>query len=188
MITVVQSLSHIQLFATPWIVAHKPSLSQALSPEVCPNLRPLNQWCYLTILYSVSPFSFYPQSFSALGFFPVSQIFTSSDQSIGASASVFTMNSQGRFPLGLMVWSPAVQGILKSLLLHYDSKASLRFLYGPTLRPVHDYWKSHSFDYMDLCRQSTKFLLLNMLRSKHFFFFKFHGCSHCPQWFWSPRK
>ena len=24
-------------------------------------------------------------------------------------------------------------------------------LYGPTLTSIHDYWKNHSFDYMDLC-------------------------------------
>ena len=44
----------------------------------------------------------------------------------------------------------AVQGILKSLLL-----SALSFLYGPTLTSIHDYWKNHSFDYMDLCRQSN---------------------------------
>ena len=30
----------------------------------------------------------------------------------------------------------------------------LSFLYGPTLTSIHDYWKNHSFNYMDLCRQS----------------------------------
>ena len=30
----------------------------------------------------------------------------------------------------------------------------LSLLYGPTLTSIHDYWKSHSFDYMDLCQQS----------------------------------
>ena len=25
-------------------------------------------------------------------------------------------------------------------------------LYGPTLTSIHDYWKNHSFDYMDLCK------------------------------------
>ena len=43
----------------------------------------------------------------------------------------------------------AVQGILKSLL------SALSFLYGPTLTSIHDYWKNHSFDYMDFCRQSN---------------------------------
>ena len=30
----------------------------------------------------------------------------------------------------------------------------LSLLYGPTLTPIHNYRKNHSFDYMDLCRQS----------------------------------
>ena len=49
----------------------------------------------------------------------------------------------------------AVQGTLKSLLQHHNSKASilsvLSFLYGPTLTSIHDNSKNHSFDYMDLC-------------------------------------
>ena len=32
--------------------------------------------------------------------------------------------------------------------------SALSLLYGPTLTSVHDYWKNHSFDYMDLCQQS----------------------------------
>ena len=38
----------------------------------------------------------------------------------------------------------------------------LSLLYGPTFTSVHDYWKNHSFDYMDLCRQSDV-SLFNML-------------------------
>ena len=45
----------------------------------------------------------------------------------------------------------AVQGILKSLFQYHSSKASiLSLLYGPILTSIHDYWKNHSFDYMDL--------------------------------------
>ena len=49
------------------------------------------------------PFSFCLQSFPASGSFPVSQLFTSGGQGIGASpsASVLPMNIQGWFPLGL---------------------------------------------------------------------------------------
>ena len=32
---------------------------------------------------------------------------------------------------------------------------ALSFLYGPTLTSIHNYWENHSFDYMDLCRQSN---------------------------------
>ena len=31
----------------------------------------------------------------------------------------------------------------------------LSVLFGPTLTSIHDYWKNHSFDEMELCRQSS---------------------------------
>ena len=52
----------------------------------------------------------------------------------------------------------AVQGILKSLLQHHSSKASIFrqcFLHSPTLTSIHDHWKNHSLDQMDLCWQSN---------------------------------
>ena len=72
------------------------------TPGICSNACPLSQWCHLTISSSVAPFSCL-QSFPASGSFPVSQFFTSGDQSIGtsASASVLPMNIQDWFPLGL---------------------------------------------------------------------------------------
>ena len=51
----------------------------------------------------------------------------------------------------------AVQGTLKSLptpQFKSISSSVFSFLYGPTLTSIHDYWKNHSFDYMDLCWQS----------------------------------
>ena len=53
------------------------------------------------ILYA--PFSSCPQSFPVSGSFPMGPFFTSGDQDIGgsASASVLSVNIQGRFPLGL---------------------------------------------------------------------------------------
>ena len=58
---------------------------------------------YLTISSSTIPFSSCLQSFPASGSFPMSQFFESGGQSIGASASasVFSMNVQSWFPLGL---------------------------------------------------------------------------------------
>ena len=44
----------------------------------------------------------------------------------------------------------AVQGTLKSLLQHHNSKASIlwhsAFFNSPILTSIHDYWKNHSFD------------------------------------------
>ena len=73
------------------------------SPRVCPSSCPLSQWWHPTISSSVNPFSSYLQSFPESGCFPVSQLFSSGGQSVGASvpASVLPMNIQGWFPLGL---------------------------------------------------------------------------------------
>ena len=52
----------------------------------------------------------------------------------------------------------AAQGTLKSLLQHHTSKASI--LQGSISSQskshiIHDHWKNHSFDYMELCWQSN---------------------------------
>ena len=72
------------------------------SPRVCSNSCPLCQWCYPTFSSSVilSCLQSFPESRS----FPVSQLFASGGQIIGASASVLPMNIQGWFPLGLTGW------------------------------------------------------------------------------------
>ena len=53
------------------------------SPGACSNSCPLSQWCHPTISSSVTPF-FCPQSFPASGSFPISRLFSSAGQSIGA--------------------------------------------------------------------------------------------------------
>ena len=77
----------------------------SLSPRVFSNSCPLSQWCHPTISSSIAPFSFFPQSFPASESFPMSQLFASGDQSIGASAlaSVLPMNPKHWFSLGLTV-------------------------------------------------------------------------------------
>ena len=99
---VVQSLSHVRLLKFPCTAACQASLSIIIS-QACSNSRPLSQWCHPTISSSVVPFFSCLQSFSASGSFPMSQFFPSGGQIIRAStsASVFPVNSQGWFPLGL---------------------------------------------------------------------------------------
>ena len=87
---------------------------------------PLSRWCHPTISSSVTPFSFCPQSFPASGSFPMNRLYASGGQSIGAStsASVLPMNIQDWFPLDWLDLL-AVQGTLKSLLQHHNSKLSI---------------------------------------------------------------
>ena len=67
--------------------------------------------------------------FPASGSFPMSWLFASHGQSVGASASVLSMNIQGWFLSGLTPRFDllAVQGTLKSLQ-HRSSKASILWL------------------------------------------------------------
>ena len=75
----------------------------SLSPRACSNSCPSSQWCHPIISYSVAPFSSCLQSFPASRSFPVSRLFASDGQNIGASvsASVLPVNIQGWFPWGL---------------------------------------------------------------------------------------
>ena len=119
---VVQSLSHVQLFATPWTSACQASLLH----EVCSNSCSLSQWCHPIISSSAACFSSYLQSFPASGSYPMSWLFTSGGQNIRTSAPVLPVNIQGWFPLGLTglisllskgqreAWWATVHGITKS--------------------------------------------------------------------------
>ena len=78
-----------------------PSPTTGAYSNSCPSRR----WCHPTISSSVADF-FCLQSFPASRSFQMSQFFTSSSQSIGASASasVLPMNVQYWFLLGLTGW------------------------------------------------------------------------------------
>ena len=88
------------------------------NPGVYPNSCPLSWWCHPAISYSVIPFSSCPQSLSASGSVPMSQIFTWGGQSIGVSASpsVLPKNTQVLFPLERTGWislhSEGLSGVL----------------------------------------------------------------------------
>ena len=128
-------------------------------PWACLNSCPLSQWCYRTISSSV-PFSSCPQSFPASGSFLMSLLFVSSGQSVGASvsASVLPMNIQDWFPRTLTGLISFLSNGLKNLLQHHNSKTSIpqcSAFFIVQLTSIHDYWKNHSFDYTDLCRQSN---------------------------------
>ena len=96
----VQSLSRVQLFATPWITAHQASLSITNS-QSSPRLTSIESVMPSSISSSVVPFSSCPQSLPASEFFPMSQLFAWGGQSTGVSAlaSFLPKKSQG--------WSPS---------------------------------------------------------------------------------
>ena len=104
-----------------------------------------------------SPFSSCLQSFPESGSFPMSLLFTSGGQSIKASASA-SVPLVSWFPLGLTglitLLSKGLSRAFSSTAVwkhqFFGTQSSLR----PTLTPIRDHRKSHSFEYMDLCWQS----------------------------------
>ena len=132
------------------------------TPGVYSNSCPSSQWCHPAISSSVVPFSSCPQSLPTSGFFPVSQLFSwGGGQSTGVSASapVLPMNTQDWSPLGWIGWislqSKGSQESSPTPQLKSINSSTLSFLYSPTLTSIHDYWKNHSLDQMDLCWQSN---------------------------------
>ena len=155
-----QSLSHVQLFVTPWTAACQPSLSFT------------NSWSLLKLMLieSVMPFShlilcrpllLVPSIFPSIKVFSNESVlhirwpnYWSFSFSISPSHEYSGRISFRMDLLDLL----AVQGTLKSLPTpQFKSISSLvlSFLCSPTPTSVHEYWKNHGFDLMDVCWQSN---------------------------------
>jgi len=160
MYSVVRSLSRVQLFATPWTASHQASLSFTISYSLLKlmsfeSVMPSNHLiiCRPLLLPSI---------------FPNIQVFSNESVlhirwpkywsfrfSISPSSEYSGLISFRTDWFGVL----AVRGTIKSLPLHHRLKASVlwcsAFFMIQLLTSVHDYWKNHSSDYMDLCRQSN---------------------------------
>ena len=142
----VQSLSCVQLFATPWIAAHQASLSITNSRSSHSNSCPSSQWCHPAISSSVIPFSSCPQSLPASESFPMSQLFTWGGPSTGVSAlaSFLPKNSQSWSPLewtGCISKSPRdSQESSPTPQFKNINSLVLSFLHSPTLTSIHDHY------------------------------------------------
>ena len=138
---VVQLLSPVQLFVTPWTAARQVSLSITISWSLL-NSCALSWWCHPIISSSVVPFSSCPQSFPASGSFQVSQLFTSGGQSIGVSAStsVLPMNIQDWFGLGWTGWisllSKGLSRVFSNTTVQKHQFSAHSFLYSPILTSI----------------------------------------------------
>ena len=146
---VVRSLSHSQLFATPWITACQAPLSSTifwslLKFKSIESVMPSNNLilCHPFLLLS--------------SMFPSIRVF-SNESALGIrwpkywSFNISPSNEYSGLISFRMDWLElfAVQRTLKSLLQHHSSKALIlrhsAFLIVQ-LTPIPDYWKNHSLD------------------------------------------
>ena len=160
MVVVAQSLSCIQLFVTPWTTAHQTSLPftifwSLLKRMSIESVMPSNHLILcrsLLLLPSIFPSIRIFSSESALPIrWPKYWSFSFSIQSF---QWIFRVD----FLQDWLVWSPCCpsdsQESSPAPQFKSINSSALSFLYGPTLTSVHDYWKNHSFDCMDVCWQS----------------------------------
>ena len=141
----------------PYGLQHTSPPCPSPTTGACSNSCPLSQWCHPAISSSVVPFSSCPQSLPASRSFPMSQLFASGGQSIGVSAlaSVLSMKTQDWSPLEWTGWislqSKGLSRVFSNTTVQKHQFFGAQKLYSPTLASVHDYWKNHTFEYMDLC-------------------------------------
>ena len=155
----VHSLSRVQLFSTPWTAAHQAGLSFTISQSLLKfmpieSVMPCNHLilcCALLLLPSILP---------SIRVFSNKSALHTGGQSIGHSASalVFPMTIQGWFPLGLTglisMQSKELSRVFSSITVWRHQFFSTQHFLLSSFHTAHDYWKNHSFDYMDLSWQS----------------------------------
>ena len=155
-----RSVSHVRLFATSWTATRQASLSLTISWSLLK----------LTSIESVRPFNHLVLCHSLLllpSVFPSIRVFSKE------SALCIRWPKYWSFSFGINPsneysgWISFRIDWFDLLAAQRDSQESspapefeginylaLSLLYGLALTSVHDYWKNHSFDSMDLCQQS----------------------------------
>ena len=153
---------------TPWTAAGQASQS-LLSPRDCSTYV---HWISDSIQPShpLSSPLLLPSIFPSIRVFPISRLFTSMTKVLK-----FQLQHQSFqwilivcFLEDRLVSTPCCardsQGSFAAPQFESINSSILSLLYDRTLTSIQDYWKNHSFDYMDLCQQ-TDVSAFNMLSS-----------------------
>ena len=144
-----------QLFATPWAAARQAFLSIAKSQSL---LTLMSIELVMPCNHLILCHPLLPSFFHRIWFFSSESVlhirwpkYWSFSFSISSSSEYSGLISFRKSPC-----SPR-DSQESSPTPHFKNISSSvpSFLYDPTLTSIHDYWKNHSFDYMDLCWQSN---------------------------------
>ena len=150
-VVVAQSLSCVQLFATPWTAAHQASLSFTISQSLL-KLMSIELMMPSNHLILCCPLLLLPSIFPSIRVFPnESTLFIRWPKYWSYS---FSISPSKEYSGLISLWIDqfdllAVQGILESSpapQFENINSLELSLLYSPTLTSIHDYWKKPSFD------------------------------------------
>ena len=156
---VVQLLSRVQPFVTPWTASCQASLSFTIS-------RSLLKFIFIELmmlsnhLILCCPLLLLPSVFHSIRVFsnelPLCIRWTKY-WSFSFIISPFNEYS-GLVSVGFTGWISLLSKVSQESSLAQQfksiSSSALSLLYGPTLTSIYNYWKNHSLDYMYLCWQS----------------------------------
>ena len=123
----VQSLSHVQLFATPWTAAHQASLSITNSQSLL-KLMSIELVIPSNHLILCHPLLLLPSIFPSIRVFSNKSVFAIGGQNIGSFSFSISPSKEYSGPIAFRIaWLDllAVQGTLKNLLQYHRSKASV---------------------------------------------------------------
>ena len=154
----VQMLSHVWLLQLNGLQHARPPCLSPI-PGIYSNSCPLSRWCHPTIS-SCFPLILLPLIFPSIRVISSkSALCTRWPNHWSFSFNISPPNEYSGLISFRIDWFDcfAVQGTLKSSLttqFKNINSSALSLLYGPTLTSLYDYWKNHSFDCMDLYRQS----------------------------------
>ena len=164
-VVVVSSYSVVSDSLRPYELQHAWLPCPSLSSRVCSNSLSIELVMPFNHLIFYCPLLLLPSIFSSIRVFSIESALHIrwpkcwSFSSTGAS--VLPMNIQGWFSLGLTGFIPLLSKGLSRIFsipqFEGINSLALSLLCCPTLTSVHDCWKNHSSDNMDLCQQSDVF-------------------------------
>ena len=155
-----KSLSRVRLFATPWTAARQTSLSFTVSRRLLKltsieSVMPANRLilCRPLLLPSIFP--------SIRVFSNESVLLIRWPNYRSFSFRLSPSNEYSGLTYLRIDWLISLQSKGLSRVFSNTTVQKHQFfgsqpsLYGPTLTPIHDYWKNHIFDCTDFCQQSN---------------------------------
>ena len=155
----VQSLSHVQLFATPWTAARQASLSitSSQSPPKPMSIELVMPSTHLILCRPLLLPSIFP---SIRVFSNELALHIRWPKYWNFSFNISPTEEHPGLISFRMDWLDllAVQETLKSFLQHHSSKASIlqcSAFFIIQLTSIQDYWKNHNLNWMDICWQSN---------------------------------
>ena len=147
-VIVIQSLSRVQVFATPWTAARQASLSFTVSQSLL-KLMSIESEMPFNHVILCHPLLLLPSIFPSIRVFTNESVLRIRWPKYWSFSFSITPSNEYSALISFRIdWFDllAVQGTLKSLLRHHNSKASILWhsAFFTVQLSVHEYWKNHS--------------------------------------------